>query len=88
MAAGERGAGLLRDGAWYWEPGRPVTVADTVGSGDAFLASLVSHLLAAQLGPAAALAAACRLGEWVATQRGATPAYDSATPVSLFSKNS
>ncbi len=88
ITAGERGAGLLRDGAWYWEPGRPVTVADTVGSGDAFLASLVSHLLAAQLGPAAALAAACRLGEWVATQRGATPAYDSATPVSLFSKNS
>src|SRR5690606_25964893 len=45
ITAADRGAGLLRDGQWHWEPGRPVTVADTVGAGDAFLASLLIHLL-------------------------------------------
>lgn len=75
VTAGALGAGLLRDGKWLWEPGRPVDVVDTVGAGDAFLASLVTHLLAGRLTDAECLARACRTGEWVATQRGATPAY-------------
>jgi fructokinase len=75
ITAGAHGAGLLREGRWYWEHGRPVTVADTVGAGDAFLAALLSHLLVGE-SPANALARACRLGEWVAGQRGATPDYD------------
>ena len=29
---------------------------------------------------AESLARACRLGEWVATRRGATPPYDGSTP--------
>lgn len=74
ITAAERGAGLLRDGVWYWEKGRPVDIADTVGAGDSFLASLLIHLLA-KVPEAEALARACRTGEWVATQRGATPAY-------------
>ena len=74
VTAGARGAGLLDADQWHWEPARTVTVADTVGAGDAFLAALVAHRLAGQ--PAAdCLARACRLGEWVATQTGATPAY-------------
>lgn len=76
VTAGERGAGLLREGKWLWEPARPVEVVDTVGAGDSFLASLLTHLLAGRLSDAECLARACRTGEWVATQRGATPAYN------------
>lgn len=80
VTSGARGAGLLAGGTWHWEPGRPVTVADTVGAGDAFLASLVADLVADRPAGADTLARACRLGEWVATQRGATPRYDTSTP--------
>ncbi len=76
VTAGARGAGLLRHGSWLWEPGRTVEVSDTVGAGDAFLASLVASLLQGRSSDGELLARACRLGEWVATQRGATPAYD------------
>ncbi len=75
VTAGARGAGLLREGRWLWEPGRPVDVIDTVGAGDAFLAALLVHLLGGQSSDAESLARACRTGEWVASQRGATPAY-------------
>jgi fructokinase len=81
ITAGARGAGLLRHGTWHWEPGREVSVVDTIGAGDSFLASLVTHLLNGQLSDGECLARACRLGEWVATQRGATPIYQSSTPV-------
>jgi fructokinase len=78
ITAGARGAGLLRADRWHWEPGCPVTVADTVGAGDAFLAALVSSLMAGNHPDAASLARACRLGEWVASRPGATPDYDTA----------
>lgn len=81
ITAGARGAGLLRNNRWLWEPGRPVKVADTVGAGDAFVASLVAHLLQARLPDREILTRACRLGEWVASHSGATPAYDSSTPL-------
>ena len=76
ITAGDRGAGLLRDGeSWTWEPGRKVEVDDTIGSGDGFLANFLSQLLADQSTDAELLARACRHGEWIATQRGATPTY-------------
>lgn len=81
VTAGARGAGLLREGQWHWETGRVVAVVDTVGSGDAFLAALVSGLLGGQYNDADCLTRACRLGEWVAQQRGATPAYNDSTPI-------
>src|ERR1035441_10241978 len=67
--------GMLSQGRWLWEPGQPMQVADTVGAGDAFVASLVAHLLPGEMPDAEILSRACRLGEWVASQRGATPAY-------------
>ncbi len=79
ITAAERGAGFLHDGQWYWEKGRRVKVVDTVGAGDSFLASFVSHLLAGTPDKKL-LSGACRLGEWVATQSGATPTYTAATP--------
>lgn len=75
VTAGDRGAGLLWDGGWHWVDARPVAVRDTVGAGDAFLAGLLAGLLQRGERPPEALAAACRLGEFVATQDGATPAY-------------
>ena len=71
---GARGAGLLWRDVWHWEPGHPVEVRDTVGCGDAFLAALVAGLLRGH-SPPQALAAATRLGEFVATQPGATPVH-------------
>jgi fructokinase len=75
ITAGSRGAGLLIEDQWHWENGRIVEVRDTVGCGDAFLAKLLSHLLNKDLSPRESLASACRHGEWVAQQTGATPAY-------------
>lgn len=76
ITAGHRGAGMLRDGlVWTWEPGREVAVADTIGAGDGFLAHLLSSLLSGRSSDGELLARACRHGEWIATQRGATPAY-------------
>ena len=75
VTAGEHGAGLLADGAWHWTAARPTTVRDTVGAGDAFTAGLLAGLLLHREAPPAALARACRLGEFVASQDGATPTY-------------
>lgn len=75
VTAGARGAGLFWRGDWFWENGRPVAVRDTVGAGDAFLAGWLSALLARRAAPGIALAAACRLGEFVAGRDGATPPY-------------
>lgn len=81
VTAGQRGAGLLHHGRWTWKSARPVVVADTVGAGDAFLAAFLSGLLRGSRTDAELLGSACRLGEWVASRSGATPAYDSTTPV-------
>ena len=75
VTAGARGAGLWWDGEWHWENARRVNVRDTVGAGDAFLAGLLAALFEKQLAPAGALAYACRIGEFVASQDGATPDY-------------
>jgi fructokinase len=79
----ENGAAVLTDDGYFEHPGFAVTVQDTIGSGDAFLATfLTGHLR----GEAAAvtLERACRVGAYVATQRGATPAYDAGTVDRLF----
>lgn len=75
LTAGAHGAGVLWDGDWHWSEARPVKVRDTVGAGDAFLAALLAGLLVWRESPAEALVRACRQGEFVATQDGATPAY-------------
>ena len=75
VTAGARGAGLGWKDRWYWEEAKPVSVVDTVGAGDAFLAQLIDGLLLRNEEPAAVLALACRRGEWVASREGATPEY-------------
>jgi fructokinase len=75
VTAGAQGAGLLWDGAWFWEAARPVQVRDTVGAGDAFLGGLLGAWLGRGAAPARALAEAARVGEFVAGSDGATPGY-------------
>lgn len=49
-----------------------VTVSDTIGSGDSFLASFITKWLNGET-PTEALKFACAVGAFVATQKGATP---------------
>ena len=75
VTAGDRGAGLWWEGEWIWEDAKPLRVRDTVGAGDAFLGGLLGAILARHAPPHAALAQACRMGEFVAAHDGATPDY-------------
>lgn len=75
ITRGADGAAYYTDGTFYEHPGIRVAVVDTVGSGDAFLAGFLSQLQQGS-GPEAALDFACRLGSFIATQKGACPEYD------------
>jgi fructokinase len=87
ITAGARGAGLLDAGNWYWVDGRAVTVRDTVGAGDSFLAALISGLVGpVSRSPDAILTRACRLGEFVASSDGATPQYTVAPDGTVYSQ--
>jgi fructokinase len=75
ITRGARGSLLVSEYAKHEHPGIRVHVADTVGSGDAFTAALVYHYLRGD-SLAAMNEAANRMGSWVASQTGATPARD------------
>lgn len=76
VTAGASGAGLFRvsEDKWFWEDAVPVTVRDTVGAGDCFLATLLVSL-AEGFSSQDALRKACRMGEFVASQDGAMPLH-------------
>lgn len=74
VTRGPAGAMLWHDGRWTTHPGYAVSVADTVGAGDAFLAGLLAGHLAGR-DDATCLDEASRLGAHVATQMGPTPSY-------------
>lgn len=75
VTKGGNGAVLFKGGEMFSHPGIKVKVADTVGSGDAFLAALLAGLLDKK--PAdVILDTAVRLGSFVATQKGGMPEYD------------
>jgi len=72
VTRGENGAMIWQDGNFYEHPGFKVNVIDTVGAGDAFLATLIAGLLNEQ--PIEqTLEHACRVGAEVAGRRGASP---------------
>jgi fructokinase len=75
LTRGAKGSLLVSQYGKHEHAGISTTVADTVGSGDAFTAALVYHYLRG-----ASLAdmneAANRMGSWVAGHTGATPARD------------
>jgi fructokinase len=77
ITRGPRGSLLVSEYAKHEHPGIRVRVADTVGSGDAFTAALVYHYLRRD-SLATMNEAANRMGSWIASQTGATPAPDEA----------
>jgi fructokinase len=68
-----KGSLLLRENEIDEHPGFAVHVVDSVGAGDAFTATLAHHLLR-RSSLRVANEAANRMGAWVASQAGATPA--------------
>jgi fructokinase len=75
VTRGSNGAVFCTNGNFYEHPGFTVNVADTVGSGDAFLAGLISKL--SQGGsPAEALEFSSALGALIASYTGPCPMYD------------
>lgn len=75
VTKGGDGAVLFYNGNEYTHNGYKVQVADTVGSGDAFLSGLLGKLLD-NASPEEALEFAIRMGSFIATQKGACPDYD------------
>ena len=71
VTLGSHGAVYYENGKLYRHCGYRVKVADTVGSGDSFLAGLTYKLLK-HTPPQEALAFACALGALVASRHGAT----------------
>jgi fructokinase len=74
VTRGENGCALLLNGEYVEVPGRPVTVADTVGAGDAFSAALL-HGIQAGWPPYQIGEFANRLGALVASRPGALPPW-------------
>jgi fructokinase len=82
VTKGAAGAQLLMKGVMYTNPGYQVKVADTVGAGDSFLATL-SLLLLNKRPPQEALDRACAMGSLVASKQGAIP-YISREEITLL----
>ena len=86
---GDKGAIVFHDGKFYEHPGFKVKVADTIGSGDSFLAAFLSKYLHSE--PIQnAVDFACGMGGFVATKAGACPAYtlnEAQEEIAQFPKN-
>lgn len=74
VTKGEHGAVLLHNDILYYNSGYQIKVADTVGAGDSFLASLISELLKG-VAPQQAIDFACAVGAMVAQSEGANPKF-------------
>ncbi len=75
LTLGDKGACVLKDGKLFKHAGYKVQVADTVGAGDAFLATFIACYL--QGYPMeTTLDNACKVGAFVASQAGANPEYN------------
>ncbi|GIZ09325.1 carbohydrate kinase [Flavobacterium sp. UMI-01] len=72
VTKGGAGAVLFFEGKFYYNSGYKVTVVDTVGAGDSFLATLISKIMK-QTAPQEALNYACAMGALVASNEGANP---------------
>lgn len=86
VTKGADGAALWHRGNWCEHPGFKINVQDTVGSGDAFLAALISGILANNQKGDKILEFANAVGAWVATCEGATPALNFDEITSLLSQ--
>jgi fructokinase len=75
ITRGPKGSLVVGEDETSEHPGFRVHVADTVGAGDAFTAALVYHYLR-HASVSTLNEAANRMGAWVSTETGATPARD------------
>lgn len=71
---GSKGALIYQKGVITEHPGYKVKVEDSIGAGDAFLSGFVKTYLDDK-NPKEILDFACKLGAFVATQKGGTPRY-------------
>lgn len=78
LTKGKDGASFLDQTASYEQPIFPITVTDTVGSGDAFMAGFLSQYLQ-KSSISKALQYGAAMGAIVATHAGGTPAIDKTT---------
>lgn len=85
VTLGASGAIYYENDNFFQAPTFSITVADTIGSGDAFLAGFLQGLLHLKK-PSEALAYAAALGALVATQHGACPNYNSAQIDAMLAK--
>ncbi|RLD71195.1 MAG: carbohydrate kinase [Bacteroidetes bacterium] len=72
VTLGKDGAVLFNNSTFYYNKGYKVTVADTVGAGDSFLATIISQLLNG-INAQEAINSACAVGSIVASKNGANP---------------
>jgi fructokinase len=75
VTRGGEGAMINIEGKIYSHPGFKVVVQDTVGSGDSFLAAIISGLIEKRE-PQAILEFACAVGALVTSKKGGWPDYD------------
>lgn len=71
VTLGEKGALYLRKGQWIEGTTPPVRVVDTIGAGDAFMASMVDALIHNTDGEPDSVLNACAHGARIASQQGA-----------------
>ncbi len=74
VTRGSKGALIYQKGVIIEHPGYKVKVEDSIGAGDAFLSGFVKTYLDDK-SPEEILDYACKLGAFVATQKGGTPRY-------------
>jgi fructokinase len=86
VTKGAEGAILNIDNLFYHHHGYSVKVADTVGSGDSFLAAIISKLID-RSPPYEALDFASALGAFVASRSGGCPDYQLEDVITLMQKN-
>lgn len=77
ITRGAKGAVLYQKGKLIEHPGYQVKFQDSIGAGDAFLSGFVKTYLE-ERAPEETLDFACKLGGFVATQKGGTPRYTEA----------
>jgi fructokinase len=77
ITRGAKGAVLYQKGKLIEHPGYQVKFQDSIGAGDAFLSGFVKTYLE-ERAPEEILDFSCKLGGFVATQKGGTPRYTEA----------
>ncbi|WP_068941923.1 carbohydrate kinase family protein [Chryseobacterium timonianum] len=75
ISKGSKGALYANNDDFYLYPTIPVTIKDTVGSGDSFLAGFLSKRLATGSSVHEAMVQAVSLGAFITSQEGACPEY-------------